>query len=97
MGIGDSEYPVHPSTGGFTITGNPVSTVSTVVFNLGSPCEVEISVYDMSGHVVDNLLRDEFAAGQHSVNWNTDELAAGVYIVRFAAGDIIENLRAVKF
>lgn len=97
VGIEDTEYPVHFSTGGLTITGNPVSSVSSVDFNLGVSAEVEILVYDMSGHVVDDLLRDECAAGQHSVNWNTDGLAAGVYIVRFTAGDIIESVRAVKF
>ena len=96
-GIGDSESPILPSTGGLTITGNPVSAVSAVVFNLGSPGPVEILVYDMSGHVVENLLSDEFAAGQHSVNWSTDGLAAGMYIVRFTAGDIIQSVRAVKF
>ncbi len=97
VGIGDTEYPILPSTGAFTITGNPVSSISTIVFNLGSPGEVEILVYDMSGHVVDDLLNDEFTAGQHSVNWNTDGLAAGVYIVRFTTGNIIESVRAVKF
>ncbi|MCK4806147.1 MAG: T9SS type A sorting domain-containing protein [Candidatus Aegiribacteria sp.] len=97
VGIDDTEHPVLPSTVGFTITGNPVSSVSTIVFNLGNPGEVEISVYDMSGHVVNNLLRAELTSGQHSVTWNTDGLAAGVYIVRFAAGDIIESVRAVKF
>lgn len=84
-------------TGDLTIAGNPVSSLSTVVFNLCNPGTVEISVYDMSGHVVDNLLSDELAAGQHTVNWSTDGLAAGVYIVRFTAGDVIESVRAVKF
>ena len=96
VGIGESEYPVL-LTGGLAITGNPVSSVSTVIFNLGSPGAVDILVYDMSGHVVDNLISDNFAAGQHSVNWITDGLAAGVYIVRFTAGDLIESVRAVKF
>ncbi|MCD4776814.1 MAG: T9SS type A sorting domain-containing protein [Candidatus Aegiribacteria sp.] len=95
--IGDYEYSVSPSTGNLTITGNPVSSVSTVMFNLGSPGVVEISVYDMSGHVVDNLLSDQLAAGHHSVNWSTGRLAAGVYIVRLKAGDVIESTRAVKF
>jgi len=97
VGIGDRALPILPSTGGLTITGNPVSAVSTITFYLGSPGEVEILVYDMSGHVVDNLLLDEFTAGRHSVNWSADRLAAGVYIVRFTAGNIIESVRAVKF
>ncbi|MEN8208173.1 MAG: T9SS type A sorting domain-containing protein [Candidatus Fermentibacteria bacterium] len=96
VGIGEAEFPVLPPVK-LTITGNPVSAVSTVTFNLGNPGQVEILVYDMSGHVVDNLLTDDVAAGQHSVTWNTSELAAGVYIVRFKADDIIESVRAVKF
>ncbi len=96
-GIGDTESPLLPSAGGLSITGNPVSSVSTVVFSLGNPGSVELVVYDMSGHVVDNLLSDDLAAGQHAVSWSTDRLAAGVYIIRFAAGDIIDTVRAVKF
>ncbi|NOQ23117.1 MAG: T9SS type A sorting domain-containing protein [Candidatus Aegiribacteria sp.] len=96
-GIGDSENPLLPLTAGLTITGNPVTSVSTVAFTLGSPGDVKIMVYDMSGHVVENLLNDEFAAGQHSVNWSAKGLAAGVYIIRFTAGDIMESVRAVKF
>ncbi|NOQ21384.1 MAG: T9SS type A sorting domain-containing protein [Candidatus Aegiribacteria sp.] len=95
VGIENSGFP--PSTGGLAVTGNPVSSVSTVVFNLGTPGAVEISVYDMSGRVVDNLLSDELTAGQHSVSWSTERLAAGVYIVRFTAGEVTESVRTVKF
>jgi len=95
-GIGDSGEPM-PATGGLAITGNPISSVSTVQFIIGSPAQVDIAVYDMSGHVVDALLSDELPAGQHSVGWSAENLAAGVYIVRFSAGDVIETIRAVKF
>lgn len=96
-GIGDSEYPFIPSTVDLTITANPVLSLSSVVFNLGSPGEVNITVYDMSGHAVDNLLSNELAAGQHTVNWSTDGLAAGVYIVKFTTGNYMESVKAVKF
>jgi hypothetical protein len=95
-GIGDSEHPVIPS-GGFGITGNPVSPASAIVFSLGTPGRVDISVYDMSGRVVESILSDDLEAGQHSVTWNTEGLASGLYIVRFTTDDVIESVRAVKF
>jgi hypothetical protein len=95
-GIGDTGLPL-TSTGGLAITGNPISSVSSVVFTLGSPGRVNVAVYDMSGHVVDNLVNEELLIGQHSVNWSADGLAAGVYIVRLEAGGVIESVRAVKF
>ncbi len=94
---GDSRNTSVPSAVGLSVSGNPVSSVSTVLFGLSSSGAVDIVIYDMSGHVVDNLLSDELAAGQHSVIWDTEKLASGVYIVRFTAGEIMETARAVKF
>ncbi|MFO8182921.1 MAG: C13 family peptidase [Candidatus Aegiribacteria sp.] len=96
-GTGDRDESLLPVAGGLAVSGNPLGSVSTVAFTVGSPGQADISVYDMSGHLVEVLVSDELAAGQHSVSWNTDRLAAGVYVLRFRSADFVETLRAVKF
>lgn len=96
-GIGDHGDPFEMATGGLSLAGNPLSSVSTVSFSLDSPGQVSVLVYDMSGHLVQSLLDEEFPAGRHSLDWNTGSLSAGVYIVRLRAAEFAETLRAVKF
>lgn len=96
-GIGDQGESVLPGAGELAISGNPLGSVSTVAFTVGTTGQADISVYDMSGHLVEVLVSDEIAAGQHSVSWNTEQLAAGVYILRFRSADFVKTLRAVKF
>lgn len=96
-GVGDHGESLLPVSGELAISGNPLGSVSTVAFTVGSTGQTDISVYDMSGHLVEVLVSDDLAAGQHSVSWNTEQLASGVYILRFRSADFVETLRAVKF
>lgn len=96
-GIGEQGDPAQPATGELAIDGNPLASVSTVRFGLNAPGDVSVMVYDMSGHMVQELVNDQLSAGSHSVDWNTEGMAAGVYIVRFRTEDLTESLRAVKF
>ncbi len=94
--IEDSRTPVIRDTGNFILSSNPLLSVSTLIFNINSPREVKITVYDMAGHLVETLLNEDLAAGDHSLVWNTELLASGVYLVRFRADDLVESIRAVK-
>jgi hypothetical protein len=94
---GVADYPMQSLVAGqFGISRNPVVPNTSVRFELQNSAQVDIMVFDMSGRVVDQLLSDQLEAGSHSVNWNTDDLASGVYVVRFSAAGQVETLRAVK-
>ena len=41
-----------------------------------------IQIHDSTEQSVQTLLNGEVAAGNHSVSWNTDNIASGVYFVR---------------
>jgi hypothetical protein len=97
VGIEEGRTPIIPITGNLFLASNPVSPVSTLMFSMERAGEVEISVYDMAGHAIETLLSEDLAAGEHSLVWNTEHLASGVYLVRFRADDLIETIRAVKF
>ncbi|MCK5063810.1 MAG: T9SS type A sorting domain-containing protein [Candidatus Fermentibacteraceae bacterium] len=96
VGIEDGDTPIIPSTGNLFLLSNPVLSVSTLMFSTDSPSGVEISVYDMAGHVIETLLSEDLPAGEHTLVWNTEHLASGVYLVRFRADDVVESIRAVK-
>lgn len=94
-GVEEGMSPVLPATG-LRILGNPVPAMASIAFDLGTASHAEIVVFDMSGHIVETLVSDEFPAGEHMINWSTDDLSAGVYMVKLTAGGTVTATRAVK-
>jgi hypothetical protein len=65
---------------------NPSVGSATIRFDLGERSPVEVTAYDVSGRIVRRLLDRPLDAGQHTVTWEREDLAAGVYVVRVRAG-----------
>lgn len=68
---------------------NPTTTIHFEVEDGGG--EIEISVFDVAGRIVRDLLHEERDAGPGSVEWdgrndNGEEMASGVYFYRMRAG-----------
>jgi len=107
-GNGVYERPVESSIGidennskysnslGFSNYPNPFSDRTTLHFELANKAWVRISVYDLSGKIVERLADKEFPAGIHEIDWNVNSpsrLKNGVYICRLSSGDITSTLK----
>jgi len=55
----------------------------------------KLSLYDLSGRLVDSSLDIPTTAGRHEIAYNTSSLPPGVYLVRLAAGAGILTRRVV--
>jgi hypothetical protein len=67
---------------GLTISPNPFNAFATVRYELPAPGWVKLSLYDLSGRLVEKLVDGEMPAGRHAIELDGSELAAGVYFVR---------------
>lgn len=56
---------------------------------------VTLKVFDMLGREVATLVDENREAGEHTIEWNAEGLASGVYYYRLIAGDRIETRKAV--
>jgi flagellar hook assembly protein FlgD len=61
---------------------------------------VNISVYDVAGRRVRELVNEHRAAGVWSVQWNGDDdrgqrVASGVYFYRMRAGEFLDTKKMV--
>jgi len=65
---------------------NPFNPSTTIDYRLQKAGNVIIKVYDMLGNEVSTLVDGYEAAGSHSVRFNADNLASGIYIYRMRAG-----------
>ncbi len=66
---------------------NPARGQVNFSYQLPQAARVEIRVYNVLGHEVKHFLLGVQGAGQHSVRWNDDRIAEGVYFVRLQAGE----------
>lgn len=64
-------YPNYP---------NPFNPVTNISFSLANDQFVNLSVYNMAGQLVTNLVNERRASGNHNVHWNASGAASGVYL-----------------
>jgi hypothetical protein len=68
---------------------NPFNPTTTIGFALPMSGDVQLSVYDILGRKVVDLVNSNLPAGYHTVNFDASSLASGVYLYRITAGNFI--------
>ncbi len=71
---------------------NPFNPSTTISYNLIEDSNVELSIYNLKGQKVKQLVKNHLSAGQHSVNWNgTDnngkDVSSGIYLYKLKVGN----------
>ncbi len=71
---------------------NPFNPTTTIDFEIASPVNVNLIIYNMLGEQVDVLINNQITeAGIHSVTFDASNLASGTYIYRLQAGNFVET------
>ena len=70
---------------------NPFNNSTTINFGLPTSAQVRLSVYNLAGQEVAELVRGQYRAGSYALSWNGRDrddrpLASGVYLYRMEAG-----------
>jgi aminopeptidase N len=68
---------------------NPFNPSTTISYQLPAKGFVNLSVYDISGCKVAELVNGTREAGSHEVTFDASSLASGVYLYKLSAGDYI--------
>lgn len=66
---------------------NPFNPVTTFQYALPVRQQVNLSVYDLKGNLVETLINSEKPAGIHKIEWNASTHGSGVYLYRIEAGE----------
>ncbi|MEO0164921.1 MAG: T9SS type A sorting domain-containing protein [candidate division WOR-3 bacterium] len=64
---------------------NPTKSSLTIQYNLPKAGYVNISLYDVSGRLIDVLVKDILSVGSHSITFDTANLAQGIYFVKLTS------------
>lgn len=73
------------TTRGFDNYPNPVANQTTVRYELTRSCPVTLSILDVSGRRVAELVNAHQSTGTYSVSWNAADAPSGVYYCTLTA------------
>ena len=73
----------------------PFNPVTTIGYYLPQEGLVKLSVFDVAGRLVDELVSGVQAAGDHVVEWNAGQIPSGIYFYRLQVGNFSETRKMI--
>lgn len=83
---------------GFIVTQNypnPFNPTTRISFTIPEAGRVTLSIYDILGRQIANLINERKAAGEYAIDWNAESLPGGVYFYRLVAGKISDTKKMI--
>ena len=74
---------------------NPFNPSTTITFTLPKTSQVKLKIFNILGEEVTTLVSGRLSAGSYSYNWDTNNLASGVYLYRLQAGSYVWTKKMV--
>ena len=74
---------------------NPFRSATTFQFAVPERANVDLSVYDVSGRLVERVVDQVHEPGRYAVQWDARGVAAGAYFVRLKANAFSETRRVM--
>ncbi len=70
---------------------NPFNPTTEISFDLPATAQVRLEVFNVMGQRVSVLVDERLEAGSHTVTFDGDRLASGIYLYRIQAGSFTES------
>lgn len=74
---------------------NPFNPVTQIKFTIPEKSYVKLSVYNLIGQKVADLINSELNAGEYTVTFNANGLSSGVYIYRLESGNFVSTKKMI--
>jgi len=74
---------------------NPFNPNTNIAFSLPNDANVSLTVYNIAGEKVAELVNGQVKAGHHTVTWNATDVASGVYFYKITAGNFTATRKMV--
>ncbi len=97
--VGVEEYDLDNLPSNFNIYQNypnPFNPSTTIEFNLPTKSNVSINIYNLLGQEVQQLVNQEYSAGNYKVTWDGKtstgvQTSSGIYLYRIETDDFVET------
>jgi hypothetical protein len=74
---------------------NPFTNSTTISFSLSQLQKISFKVFDMSGRLVNTIADRFFESGEQQITWNTNDVKAGIYLLRMESANYSETKKLV--
>jgi PKD repeat protein len=78
------------------VVPNPVSDNASLVIDATGSAKVSAVLYDLQGREISTIFNDRVDAGTQKVDFSTESLATGVYVVRVTDGKVSQQKKFIK-
>jgi len=65
---------------------NPFNPTTTIAFFLPEAGDVTLEIYNLKGQLVKQLIDEKKSAGKHTIEWDGQNAASGIYLTRLISG-----------
>lgn len=79
-------YPSYP---------NPFNPAAKIKFDIPVREYIIMSIYDIMGNEIENILSDELTPGSYEVEWDASRYASGTYYCKISAGQFAKTQKMV--
>ena len=70
---------------------NPFNPSTNIRFILAENSDVHLSIYNITGQLIETLMTGQFEAGSYNLNWDASMQPSGMYFLRAQAGTLTFN------
>lgn len=74
---------------------NPFNSTTEFEYNIAKPGLVNISIFNLRGQQVADLVNTHREVGEYRVSWNAGNLPSGVYFYRIMAKNFMATKRMI--
>jgi hypothetical protein len=67
--------------GAWSIYPNPLSTTTTINYQLNTTAHVSIKVFDVAGRQIDQIVNKKQESSYYTATWNATEFEKGIYMI----------------
>ena len=77
---------------------NPFNPVTNIQITIPELSDVNVSVYNIQGQLIETLINENLHAGNHQIIWNGNSYSSGVYFVIMKSANFfqVEKLMLIK-
>ena len=96
LGVGDNPERIPGDFDLIRIVPNPFNPETNIEFYLKEAGSVYLSVYDISGRLVDVLYEGVLQSGCHSLTFNGKNLSSGIYFCRLKTQSDVKSVKLLN-
>jgi len=74
---------------------NPFNPTTSIEFDIPKSENVTLSIYDISGKKISDLINNKLNAGHYQVSWNASAYSSGIYIYKLTTSSYTDTKRMV--